>query len=223
MKITNEVIEQYIDYLSCNHDDIMKEITSNSARISRELANEVYSFLEKLKRNSYNYLVLPVEDNISRIIVQTIRNGYFNSIKNIENFIKKQNKVFDYFVEKDEKELDVDSSYLLSQFKENSQNLNEEDVCTDYQQISDQIIIQINSQNNHNKDYMNLENMIKMKINDIISYKFKFENSEFIKSCALRRKRILSKTLDFSKYILEQQKKQLIYWESLEKRVPCTK
>lgn len=213
MKISSEVIEEYTDYLSCTHDAIMREINSISSRISRELANDVYSFLRNLKNNSKNYLVLPEEDHINAAIIQTIRDGYFNSIESIESFIKRQNYVMDCFIEKDDnsdkKVLKIDLDYLLPQFRRNEQDLTQKDpVNVSYYQLVDQIIIHINSRNTHNENYIYFEDAIQEQVPNFVFHKIEKENESFMIMRNSHKQNLLRKTLQLEADLLEEQKKQ---------------
>lgn len=225
MKINNEVIEEYTDYLACNHDSIIEEINSSSSRISRELSYQVCSFLEDLKHSMPNSIVLPSEDDIKNKILETIKSSYFDSIEGIENFIRKQNNALDYCVQKkDEETLEVDANNLLPIFKNNNDELkDEEKIQNPASQVTNQIITHINFRNINNEEYRHSESLVEKKVTDIVSVKFTKENAEFDEINELHKERLSRKTYDLSNYILEEQKNQIAYGESLEEVSKHTK
>lgn len=218
MKISNKIIEDYTDYLSCSHDSIMEEINSSSSRISRELAYQVCSWLEDLKHDT-NCIVLPAEEDIQSKIVNTIKNGYFDSIEDIEIFIKKQNRTLDCcLIKANDESLEVDANNLLPEFEQHRQELkeNEETIQNPTTEVTNQIITHINFRNINNEEYGKVENLIERKVTDIVSTKFQKENTAFNEICELHKEHLSNETFNLCNYIFEEQKNQILYDDSIE-------
>jgi len=161
MNINKDIIENYIDFLASAHDSIVGDVHNISSKLAEKIAQKICMFLEDKKHFEKWNIILPCQDDIKNKIESTIKDYFFESIENIEEFIRKQNSSIDNCVEQIASQLVIDFEHFTYD-AENNRHLLEDGEMTKIptEKIISSIITHINFRNESNIEYHNHKNMI---------------------------------------------------------------
>lgn len=165
MQINKEIIENYTDFLASTHDSLVGDVHRISSKLAEKIAQKTCTFLEDKKHLEKCSIVLPCEDDIKRKIEGTIKDYFFSSIENIEEFIRKQNSSIDSCIEQVASQLLIDIEHFSYDAENNRSLLDDQEKPTlPIDKIIDSVITHINFRNESNQEYHLYENMVESHI-----------------------------------------------------------